>query len=108
MLCTTADDAVGEAFDKVARVLGLPYPGGPKISKMANMDLSFTPILNHFPKNSFSYSGLKTAALNYINHEKQKGNVLNLPEICANFQYCAVAQLITKTREFLQQTQIKT
>lgn len=108
MLCTTADDAVGEAFDKVARVLGLPYPGGPKISKMANMDLSFTPVLNHFPKNSFSYSGLKTAVLNYINHEKQKGNVLNLPEICANFQYCAVAQLITKTREFLQQTQIKT
>ena len=107
MLCTTADDAVGEAFDKVARVLGLAYPGGPKISEHANMNLSFTPILNKFPKDTFSYSGLKTAVLNYINREKQKGNNLNLPEICANFQYCAVTQLITKTREYLLQKQIK-
>lgn len=107
-LCTTADDAVGEAFDKVARVLGLAYPGGPKISQHADMKLPFTPIMNKFPKNTFSYSGLKTAVLNYINHEKQKGNVINLPEICANFQYCAVAQLLNKTREYLQQTGIKT
>ncbi len=108
MLCTTADDAVGEAFDKVARVLGLTYPGGPKISQHADMKLAFTPIMNKFPKNTFSYSGLKTAVLNYINHEKQKGNPINLPEICANFQYCAVTQLINKTREYLQQTGIKT
>lgn len=108
MLCTTADDAVGEAFDKVARVLGLAYPGGPKISQYANMELPIVPILNKFPKNCFSYSGLKTAVLNYINHEKQKGNQINLPEICANFQYCAVSQLLTKVREYLQQTQIKT
>ncbi len=107
MLCTTADDAVGEAFDKVARVLGLSYPGGPKIAKTADMNLSFTPILNKFPKNTFSYSGLKTAVLNYINREKQLGNPLNLPQICANFQFCAVAQLLSKTREYLQQTQIK-
>ena len=107
-LCTTADDAVGEAFDKVARVLGLAYPGGPKISQHADMKLPFTPIMNKFPKNTFSYSGLKTAVLNYINHEKQKGNVINLPEICANFQYCAVVQLLNKTREYLQQTGIKT
>ena len=107
ILCTTADDAVGEAFDKVARVLGLVYPGGPKISQNANMNLQFTPIMNKFPKNTFSYSGLKTAVLNYINHEKQKGNTINLPEICANFQFCAVAQLLKKTREFLQQTGIK-
>ena len=64
--------------------------------------------MNKFPKNTFSYSGLKTAVLNYINHEKQKGNVINLPEICANFQYCAVVQLLNKTREYLQQTGIKT
>lgn len=108
MLCTTADDAVGEAFDKVARVLGLAYPGGPKISQNADMDLSFTPILNKFPHDAFSYSGLKTAVLNYINREKQKGNQLNLPEICANFQYCAVLQLLNRTREFLQKTGIKT
>lgn len=108
MLCTTADDAVGESFDKVARVLGLPYPGGPKIAKNADMNLSFTPILNKFPKHTFSYSGLKTAVLNYINQVKQKGNSLNIPEICANFQYCAINQLIERTREFLKLTQIKT
>ncbi|MCQ2381885.1 MAG: tRNA (adenosine(37)-N6)-threonylcarbamoyltransferase complex transferase subunit TsaD [Clostridia bacterium] len=107
MLCTTADDAVGEAFDKVARVLGLSYPGGPKISQHADMSLTFNPILSKFPKNTFSYSGLKTAVLNYINHEKQKGNSLNLAEICANFQYCAVEQLLIRTREFLLQTGIK-
>lgn len=108
MLCTTADDAVGEAFDKVARVLGLAYPGGPKISAHANMNLEFTPILTKFPKNAFSYSGLKTAVLNYINHLKQKGNPVDLAEICANFQYCAVLQLLTRTREYLAQTGIKT
>ncbi len=108
MLCTTTDDAVGEAFDKVARVLGLAYPGGPKISAHADMKLKFTPILTKFPKNTFSYSGLKTAVLNYINHEKQKGAPIKLPEICANFQYCAVLQLLNRTREFLQKTGIKT
>ena len=108
MLCTTADDAVGEAFDKVARVLGLAYPGGPKIAQMADMKADFTPILNKFPKNTFSYSGLKTAVLNYINHEKQKGNQINLPQICANFQFCAVNQLLNQTRQYLQQTKIKT
>lgn len=107
VLCTTVDDAVGEAFDKVARVLGLAYPGGPKISKLADMNAEFTPILNKFPKNAFSYSGLKTAVLNHINREKQKGNDLNLPQICANFQFCAVNQLLAQVRAFLQQTQIK-
>lgn len=108
VLCTTADDAVGEAFDKVARVLGLTYPGGPKISQNADMSLSFTPILNKFPKNTFSYSGLKTAVLNYINRAKQKGNTLDIAEICANFQFCAVSQLLIRTREYLQTTGIKT
>ena len=107
ILCSTADDAVGEAFDKVARVLGMAYPGGPKISQTADMNLPFTPILNKFPKDVFSYSGLKTAILNYVNREKQKGNPLNLAEICANFQFCAINQLLVKTREYLQQTQIK-
>ncbi len=108
ILCTTADDAVGEAFDKVARVLGLKYPGGPKVAQVADMSLSFTPILNKFPKECFSYSGLKTAVLNLINREKQKGNDINMPQLCANFQYCAINQLLNKTREFLLETKIKT
>lgn len=108
ILCTTADDAVGEAFDKVARVLGLSYPGGPKIAELADMQLNFTPILNKFPKDVFSYSGLKTAVLNHINRLKQKGDEVNIPEICANFQFCAINQLLSKTLEFLQSTGIKT
>lgn len=108
ILCTTADDAVGEAFDKVARVLGLSYPGGPKIAELADMQLNFTPILNKFPKNVFSYSGLKTAVLNHINRLKQKGDEVNIPEICVNFQFCAINQLLSKTLEFLQSTGIKT
>lgn len=107
ILCTTADDAVGEAFDKVARVLGLQYPGGPKVAEAADMSLSFTPILNKFPKECFSYSGLKTAVLNLINREKQKCNSINMSEICANFQYCAINQLLAKVRQFLQETKIK-
>lgn len=108
ILCTTADDAVGEAFDKVARVLGLSYPGGPKIAELADMQLNFTPILNKFPKDVFSYSGLKTAVLNHINRLKQKGDEVNIPEICANFQFCAINQLLSKTLEFFQSTGIKT
>ena len=108
VLCTTADDAVGEAFDKVARVLGLSYPGGPKVAQTADMSLPFTPILNKFPKDCFSYSGLKTAVLNYINREKQKGNDLYLAEICANFQFCAISQLLNQVRNYLQKSQIKT
>lgn len=107
-LCTTTDDAIGEAFDKVARVLGLAYPGGPKIAKIADMQSTFTPILKKFPQTSFSYSGLKTAVLNYINHEKQLGNQLDLPQICANFQSCAINQLLIQTHNYLQKTQIKT
>lgn len=108
LLIATADDAVGEAFDKVARVLGMPYPGGPQISKNANMQLPFTPFLSKFPKTAFSYSGLKTTVLNYVNREKQLGNALDIPQICANFQYCAVEQLLLKSIELLKKHQLKT
>lgn len=90
ILGRTRDDAAGEAFDKIARVLGLGYPGGPKIEKMAKMGDEFAiklpkPLLNqdHY---DFSFSGLKTAVLNYINQMKQIGSKISIPDLTASFQ----------------------
>ena len=107
LLISTVDDAIGEAFDKVARVLGMQYPGGPKISQTANMALSFTPFISKFPKDVFSYSGLKTSVLNFVNHERQMGHELDLPQICANFQFCAVKQLLDQSVKLIKQQSIK-
>jgi N6-L-threonylcarbamoyladenine synthase len=101
LVSSTTDDACGEAFDKVAKVLGLPYPGGPEISRLASQfngetDLVFMPNANYKKSKDFSYSGLKTAVLNYVNRKRQAGEILNLPEICFAFQREAIGQLVTK------------
>lgn len=97
---TTCDDAVGEAFDKVARVLGLSYPGGPQIDRLAKEG---KPTIEFFKSAqittkgyNFSYSGLKTAVVNYIHNERQKGNELNLPDICASFTRYAIEPIVEK------------
>lgn len=95
----TKDDAVGECFDKVARVLGLPYPGGIPIDKLAkegkhSYDLPY-PL--HDKSYDFSYSGLKTAVINVINNEKQKGNSINVPDMCRSFQDIAIGMIIDKS-----------
>ncbi|MFA5283627.1 MAG: tRNA (adenosine(37)-N6)-threonylcarbamoyltransferase complex transferase subunit TsaD [Bacilli bacterium] len=95
----TKDDAVGECFDKVARVLGLPYPGGIPIDKLAkegkhSYDLPY-PL--HDKSYDFSYSGLKTAVINIINNEKQKGNPINVPDMCRSFQDVAIGMIIDKS-----------
>jgi len=101
LLGRTRDDAAGEAFDKVAKLLGFPYPGGPVISREAQSGDSKA---IQFPrswleKNSldFSFSGLKTSVLNHCNREKQKNNPLQLADICASFQEAAVEVLVEKT-----------
>lgn len=95
----TRDDAVGEAYDKVARVLGLGYPGGPKIDRIAKEGnpeaIHFKRIYLEKDSFDFSFSGLKTAVLNYINHEKQAGRELNRADIAASFQQ-AVMDVITE------------
>lgn len=101
LVASTMDDACGEAFDKIAKVLGLPYPGGPEISKIASgfigeTDLVFMPNANYRKTANFSYSGLKTATLNYINRKRQMGEELNIAEICFAFQREAIGQIITK------------
>ena len=94
----TLDDAVGECFDKVARVLGLGYPGGPKVDRCAQTgtaNIVFTK-----PDNlgyNFSFSGKKTAVINYIHKLEQRGSVLPINDICASFEKCAIDELVEKT-----------
>ena len=90
VLAKTSDDAAGEAFDKVSRVLGLGYPGGPAIQKCAE---DGNPDAIRFPRVSmgesgfdFSFSGVKTAVINYIHNAEQKGIEINKPDIAASFQ----------------------
>ena len=86
---TTSDDAIGEAFDKVARECGLPYPGGPSVQKEAQKGaakIKFITKPQNYKDYSFSFSGLKTAVINYIHNKKQKGEQINVADICASFE----------------------
>lgn len=94
----TRDDAAGEAFDKVARSIGLGYPGGPKIDKAAKLG---NPNAITFPKAKmadnpydFSFSGLKSAVLNYLNHAKMTGEEINANDLAASFQNAVVQVLV--------------
>lgn len=94
----TLDDAIGEAFDKVARLLGLPYPGGPEIDRLAvggkaNIDFFKT----HRSGRPLSYSGLKTAVVNYIHTLRQRGEEPVIADVCASFSKCAVDSLAAAT-----------
>ena len=100
MLGGTLDDALGEAFDKVARTVGLPYPGGPNVEKMAkegNANIAFFKHAKGVRGDlSLSYSGLKTAVVNYVNTLKQKGEEIPTADICASFTKEAI-ELLSKT-----------
>lgn len=96
----TRDDAAGEAFDKVARAIGLGYPGGPKIDKVAKEG---NPEAIAFPRAQvddapydFSFSGIKSAVLNYINSAEMKGESINKPDLAASFQKAVVDALVSR------------
>lgn len=97
----TRDDAAGEAFDKVARALGLGYPGGPLIDKVAkhgnNRAVDFPRVYFDGESLDFSFSGLKTAVLNYLNSLEQKGIQYSLEDISASFQQAVVDVLVNNT-----------
>ncbi|MBQ9785922.1 MAG: tRNA (adenosine(37)-N6)-threonylcarbamoyltransferase complex transferase subunit TsaD [Clostridia bacterium] len=96
---TTLDDAVGESFDKVARVLGLGYPGGPKVSKLAEngqANIKFAKPNDTLGYN-FSFSGKKTAVINYVHKLEQAGQELPKADICASFETWVVDELVEKT-----------
>ena len=97
----THDDAAGEAYDKVARAIGLGYPGGPKIDKLAKEG---NPSAIAFPRAQvegcpydFSFSGLKSAVLNYLHHAEQLGEEINRVDVAASFQAAVVDVLVDKT-----------
>ena len=97
----TRDDAVGEAFDKVARAVGLGYPGGPKVDRAAKEG---NPHAVEFPRGKidgspydFTFSGLKSAVLNYINHAKMTGEEIAVPDLAASFQNSVVDSLVSRT-----------
>lgn len=108
---STQDDAIGEAFDKVARGVGLGYPGGPKIDKIAKGVKPEIQFLKHDAlKNSFdvSYSGLKTAVINYVHSLKQAGKEIDVPQICASFQFEAVNMISEKALRFAKESGLNT
>lgn len=96
----TLDDAAGEAFDKVAKALGLPYPGGPIIAKLADQGnpaaITFPRAMMHSKDYMFSFSGLKTAVITYIRAEEKAGRELNLPDIAASFQQAVIDVQVAK------------
>ncbi len=100
ILGRTRDDAAGEAFDKVARALGLGYPGGPAIDKEARRG---DPFAIKFPQTKFpgsydfSFSGIKTAVINYIHNQVQKEENVNIPDVCASFQQAVIDMLVSHT-----------
>ncbi|MEI3231522.1 MAG: tRNA (adenosine(37)-N6)-threonylcarbamoyltransferase complex transferase subunit TsaD [Gordonibacter pamelaeae] len=112
MLGATIDDAVGEAFDKVAKALGLGYPGGPVISRQAalgNPDaIAFPRAMMHSGDLRFSLSGLKTAVVTYINNERDAGREPNVPDIAASFQQAVVDVQVKKAEMALRQTGART
>ncbi len=96
----TRDDAAGEAFDKVARVIGLGYPGGPKIDKAAKEgdpdSIAFKRVWLEHGSLDFSFSGLKTQALNYLNQERQAGRQIDVNNVAASFQEAVVEVIADK------------
>ncbi|MDD3863442.1 MAG: tRNA (adenosine(37)-N6)-threonylcarbamoyltransferase complex transferase subunit TsaD [Eubacteriales bacterium] len=104
----TRDDAAGEAFDKVARVLGLGYPGGPLIDEAAKLgDPDAVPFKRvYLEKGSldFSFSGIKTGVINYLHTKKQRGNPVNVQDVAAGFQMAVVEVLVNKAVMALEQS----
>ena len=106
----TRDDAAGEAFDKIARVMGLQYPGGPEIEKLA---AAGDPQAIDFPRAllkedyQFSFSGLKSAVINYLHDEQQAGREVNKADVAASFQEAIVDVLVQKSVHALQETGLK-
>ncbi|WP_067725006.1 tRNA (adenosine(37)-N6)-threonylcarbamoyltransferase complex transferase subunit TsaD [Oceanobacillus damuensis] len=105
----TRDDAAGEAYDKVARMLGLPYPGGPHIDRLAAMGEETIDFPRAWLEDSydFSFSGLKSAVINKIHNAKQRGETLKSEDIAASFQASVVEVLIEKTLRAAKEFNVK-
>ena len=111
ILGTTLDDAAGECFDKVGRVLGMPYPGGAALDKMAQQgdDQKYDLPRSRPGANPYdmSFSGLKTAALNLIHHAEQVREELDIPSLCASFTAAVSDTLVPRVVQALKETGLK-
>ncbi len=101
----TLDDAIGECYDKVAKIIGLEYPGGPKVDRLAHIgkdsyDLPYP--LNDNTYN-FSFSGIKSAVINLVHNEEQRGNKINKEDLCASFQERVTSVLVKKTMHAIKE-----
>lgn len=108
----TMDDAVGEAFDKSAKLLGLPYPGGPLIDRYAKSGnpLAFRFPMSEMPQLDFSFSGIKTAIMYFLrDHTRQNPTFVeeNLPDICASIQHTLIQMLLVKLKRAARETGIR-
>lgn len=109
VICSTVDDAVGEAFDKVARVLGLPYPGGPQIDRLSGEGEAKYKFHSVVVSNgNFSYSGLKTAVINLVHNAEQKGEILNKADVAASFNRAAIDGLLDRLSQIIKQKDVST
>ena len=105
----TLDDAIGECYDKVARVIGLEYPGGPKLDKLAaegNKSYKL-PIPLRDDSYNFSFSGLKSAVINLAHNEEQRGNPIRREDLAASFQDVAISSVISKVKKAIEEKKIK-
>ena len=105
----TKDDAIGESFDKVARVLGLPYPGGIPIDKLAKLGNHTynLPMPMHDGSLNFSYSGLKTAVINIVHNLESKGEKVNVNDMCRSFEDVAVGEIIDRVKRATKEYDFK-
>lgn len=105
----TLDDAVGECYDKVAKVLGLPYPGGPLVDNLAHegQDTYELPYPLDDKSYNFSFSGIKSAVINLVHNESQRGREVNTKDICTTFQNRVVTILVKKTMRALTEYNVQ-
>ena len=105
----TLDDAIGECYDKVARVIGLEYPGGPKLDKLAK-EGKYTyklPIPLQDDSYNFSFSGLKSSVINLAHNEEQRGEELRKSDLAASFQKVAIESIVSKVKKAIEEKNIK-
>ena len=105
---STLDDAVGEAYDKVAKILGLDYPGGPIIDRLASEgeDTYELPLPLNDDSYNFSFSGLKSAVVNLVHNENQRGNTIRVKDMCKSFQNRVNTILVKKTMKALEEYKV--
>lgn len=105
----TLDDAIGECYDKVARVIGLEYPGGPKIDKLATIgkDTYKLPVPLKDDSYNFSFSGLKSAVINLSHNEEQRGNEIRKEDLAKSFQKVSIEAITSKLRKAIVENKIK-